>query len=85
MILADKVEDRVLLIYNGKNANKKLDPNVLNSQNIHPTFMDYAKFLSNSVTLNSNYVLLMERCNIKENLNIDDCKYAYLEIYDGHE
>ncbi len=82
---SDKIEDTVLLVYNGKNTGKKFDFNVLNGHNIHQTFMDYAKFLSNSVSLNSNYVLIMERCNVKEKLNIDDCKYAYLEVYDGHE
>ena len=82
---SDKIEDTVLLVYNGKNTGKKFDYNVLSNRDIHPTFKDYAKFMTNSVTLNSNYVLVMERCNVKENLNIDDCKYAYLEVYDGYE
>lgn len=80
-------EDRVLLVKNGKNT---INKNILKDKNItiHNTFLDYIDYLSTSVKPQSNYVLVMERCNIKngrDNINIDDCKYAYLEVYDGKE
>lgn len=75
------IEDKVFLIYNNQN---NIDSNILNGiDNIHTTFKDYIDFLKTSVNLtNSNYVMVMERCN-QDNEN--DCKYAYLEIYDGYE
>ena len=82
---SDKIEDTVLLIYNGSNNDKKINISLLDEYNLHQTFIDYVNFITSSIKLESNYILLMERCNIKENLNIDDCKYAYLEIYDGYE
>ena len=78
---SDDYDERVYLTYIGdNNKNIKLE----NIQNIRPTFSDYITFLSDSVKLKSNYVLLMERCNIDEDKK-DDCKYAYLEVYEGNE
>lgn len=51
-----------------------------NNSDINPTFEDYIDFLSTSATLKSNYVMIMETC-----VSTDDCKYAYLEVYDGKE
>lgn len=76
-------EDRVLLINNQKEKiNSKTVEWVDNQNDIHQTFKDYIHYLSGSDDLNgkSNYVFVMERCNTE-----DDCKYAYLEVYDGYE
>lgn len=76
-------EDRVFLINNKKN---KLSGNELDSFDIKPTFSDYMSYLSTSATIKSNYVMIMERCEKNgDTININDCKYAYLEIYDGKE
>lgn len=74
-------DEVVYLTYIGNN-NKKIKLDNFKSENINVTFSDYISYLTNSVKLNSNYVLLMERCK-KEDKN--DCKYAYLEVYDGME
>ena len=83
----DNKEDRVLLI-------KKdfLSQNCLDSkENINPTFKDYVSYMTSAVTIDSNYVMVMERCNpktgtIKDDKKVyDECQYAYLEIYDGKE
>lgn len=81
----DSQEDRVYLIKT-KDNNHYINVNALDGTNVNETFKDYMKYLSNSVTPRSNYIMVMERCNIKSGtLNTDDCKYAYLEIYDGNE
>lgn len=72
--------DRVFIVYTGKNT---INKDILNGQtNINATFNDYVTFLSTSAEIKSNYILLMERCKIS---NINDCKYEYLEVYDGKE
>ncbi len=79
------VSDTVYLIYNNKKA---IDGTVLDDvEGINQTFKDYLRYLNSSANLLSNYVMVMERCNINDNkkINVDDCKYAYLEIYDGYE
>lgn len=55
-----------------------LDVNVVSDEK--KTFQDYVNFLSDSVTFNSNYMMIMESCS-----TTDKCKYAYLEVYDGTE
>lgn len=47
-------------------------------QNINATFKDYLTYLTDSTEFETEYILIMERC--VEN-NIDNCKYAYLEVY----
>ena len=56
-----------------------MDTSILN---MNPTFKDYIKYLSTSTEFESHYAMLMEKCNVG---NGDDCKYAYLEVYDGSE
>ena len=74
-----KTGDKVILIKNNK-AN--VSSSSIGSINIHPTFKDYLDDLKTSVALNAkNYVMVMERC---EN-DVNNCKYAYLKIYDGKE
>ena len=76
-------EDRVFMINNNKTRISSDTLNWINSQtDMHQTFKDYISYLSTSDDLDnkSNYVLIMERCNID-----NDCKYAYLEVYDGYE
>ena len=41
------------------------------------TLEDYLKFLSGAVTFDTDYILIMENCKTQDN-----CKYAYLEVYD---
>ena len=46
---------------------------------------DYLKFLSTSLDFDSNGAdnfLIMEKCAGIEGNDADDCKYAYLEVYD---
>ena len=75
-------DERVYITYIGNNE-KKIKIENVQAQIIKPTFTDYLNFLSDAVKLESNYVLLMERCY--ELSDKDDCKYAYLELYDGKE
>ena len=79
--------DTVFMIYNGKA--KKINSNILANEGVNPTFEDYIAFLSSSTDLSdTNYVMLMERCNEKtsdEETRKNDCKYAYLKLYDGLE
>ena len=72
-----------ILIYNGKRKNLDISyfPN-----DLHVTFKDYAKYISESADLSdTDYVILTERCELKNSKNIDNCKYAYLKIYSGLE
>lgn len=71
--------DNVIIIYNNK---KNLIGNELDSfTNIHQTFKDYITYLSTGVNLTSNdYTMVIEKCMID---NEDDCRYAYLEVYEG--
>lgn len=48
---------------------------------IHSTYQDYLSYLTKSTSYGSNYIMVIESC--KDDLN--DCYYAYLEIYDGKE
>ena len=93
------ISDMVYLIYNQKSnisesmlKSKTVDSNYYN--NFNATFKDYIKFLSSAVDLtDTNYVMLIERCNVKEaakdngaGKNVkDDCKYAYMKTFDGYE
>ena len=93
------ISDMVYLIYNQKSnisesmlKSKTNDSNYYN--NFNATFKDYIKFLSSAVDLtDTNYVMLIERCNVKETTkdngagkNVkDDCKYAYMKAFDGTE
>lgn len=78
------ISDTVFFISKNKFSNS-----ILNNQDVNLTFKEYVQFLSTSATINSNYIMVMERCNLdKDNsskVDIDNCKYAYLEVYDGYE
>lgn len=81
------ITDTVFLVPTKKNNNNKYIIttdvlNELNGKDIHQTFKDYLSYLSTSTSFNSNYLMLIERCNAKDK---NDCYYAYLEIYDGEE
>jgi len=43
----------------------------------HQMFKDYLEFISGSVTFETEQILVMERCI---NSDINNCKYAYLEM-----
>ena len=61
--------------------------NALEDRKINQTFKNYIEFLLDGATINSNYMMLMEKCflNDDETINVDKCSYAYIEIYDGNE
>ena len=42
------------------------------------TFKDYLKYIKDAVDFETDYILVMERCI---NNDIDNCKYAYLEMF----
>lgn len=73
-------------VYIIRNERDVFDKNILGVSN--QTFKDYLDFLmetkkSNDVSkkpFSANYLMVMERC-----ITTDDCKYAYLEVYDGEE
>ena len=88
--------DRVFLVYNHKEALTEAAVKQIKDKNISATFEDYINYLHTSDELfknnESNYAMIMERCNYypgkeykTENLNRNDCKYAYLEVFDGQE
>jgi len=71
--------DSVFIIYNFKRNN--IDSTTLNNYTVNSTFKDYMDYLKTSADLTrANYVMVMESC-----FDEDDCKYAYLEVYDGSE
>ena len=71
-------KDRAFIIYNNK---QNFSGNELDSLDIHQTFKEYINYLSTSADFtNSDYVMVLERCESE-----DECKYAYLELYDGIE
>lgn len=45
------------------------------------TFKDYLKYIEDSVTFETDYILVMEKC---KNEDIDNCKYAYLEVFENN-
>ena len=70
--------NKIVLIHNHK---QNIDNYSIPSGTYSKTFNDYIEYLQNSVDLTkSNYVMVMERC-----ITADDCKYGYLEVYDGTE
>ena len=75
--------DTVFLISTTKDSNKAkghiLENTTING--IHSTYQDYLSYLTKSTSYGSNYIMVIESC--KDDLN--DCYYAYLEIYDGKE
>ena len=76
----DSYNEKIFLINNKK---KSISNTILNGQSgINQTYKDYVTFLSDSVSLASNYVMIIERC---EKSNKDKCTYEYLEVYDGKE
>ena len=76
----NNIKEQVFLVYNHKDS---IEKDILSSVDVR--FKDYVDFLSTSVNLdNTNYVLIMERCNTLDG-KTDDCRYAYLEVKDGYE
>ena len=69
------VAENVWLYYNQK---QNISSSIFNGKTVNRTFREYVDYLNSSRTLNkANYVMLLERCYTE-----DDCKYAYLEVYD---
>ncbi len=75
-ITGTSYQEKVYLLRNGNTA---LADGVLGSS-VNPTYTEYVKYLSGAVDLSdTTYVMLIERCKAS---NLDDCKYAYLEVSD---
>lgn len=77
-------EKTILVYINGKASNVGKAKTI---SGVSPMFSDYIDYLSESDSISNfelqpNYLMIMERCNVN---NRDDCKYGYLEIYDGSE
>ena len=76
--------DTVFLISTTKDsssANGYILKNTTTINGISQTYQDYLSYLKKSTKYRSNYIMVIESC--KDDLN--DCYYAYLEIYDGKE
>ena len=81
--IGNNINETVYLIYNNKNNLNGTELNNLTNPKPKQTYKDYVAYLAKSVDLTkTTYVMVMERCNTKTN-DKNDCKYAYLEIYDG--
>lgn len=87
LIKTNKSSDKFEIIIKINESSEKFEINGAELDNINLTFKDYLKYLSTSTTFASSYIMVMERCtsNADNSKNKDDCKYAYLEIYDGKE
>ena len=85
--LAGDIEDSVFIVKTeGNGSNKTINKNVFNNQRASLKYKDYVEFLSISNKFKANYVMLIEKCKKENNgIDVDDCKYAYLEVYDGLE
>lgn len=80
-------------VYILKNNDKNLDDDVnsgiltyFENSDDKITLKEYIQYLSTSVTFKDNeydmnYVMILESCSVVENVvDVDDCKYAYLEV-----
>ena len=66
-------------VYLIRNEKKDFNNDIVKEENL--TFKDYVTFLNDAeIEFKANYLMIMERC-----ISSDDCKYAYLEVYDGNE
>ena len=69
------------VVYIAKTEDNKVINGLLdNEENIHQTYKDYINSLYSSQLIDSNYIMFIERCKDE-----NECKYSYLEIYDGYE
>lgn len=50
---------------------------MVDDNNLNLTFRDYLKFLSTSLEVSTDSILVMEKC-----IDSDNCKYAYLEVFE---
>ena len=65
--------DKLFMVYHPNDNLNKI------TTGLSKTFKEYLDYLKTSTTFESNYAMIMERCYS------DNCTYAYLEVYDGHE
>ncbi len=80
-------------VYLVRDPSNNLHSDNFKSYNINLSFSEYIDFLNKSLIIDSNYLMIMERCfymkdkdgKVTNEVNIDNCKYAYLELYDGYE
>lgn len=75
-------KDTMFMIYNNK---KSINSSIFSGKSVNQTYKDYVNYLSNSIDFGGfNYMMVLERCNKLDNgdIDIDNCKYAYLEIFE---
>ena len=78
-ISSNQYDERAFLIHNG---NENLNATALDSKDVNQTYKEYINYLSSAVDLtNTPYVMVLERCQKKNNSDDKDkCQYAYLEM-----
>ena len=52
------------------------------NNDISLSFKEYLEYISNAVTFETDKILVMEKCL---NEDIDNCRYAYLEVFNEEE
>ena len=80
----DNQSEIIYLIHNKMKAVEVSKFKDTTQSSMSETFKDYIGYLSTSIDFKSNYIMLMERCKSGDKGKYD-CKYAYLEVYDGKE
>lgn len=78
------IGDRVYMIHNNR---KSIDSSIFDNRTVNFTYKEYVDFLSNSVDFSKfEYMMIIERCELKngnpDKVDIDNCTYAYLEVYE---
>ena len=78
------IGDRVYMIHNDKNS---INSSIFDDRTVNFTFKEYVDFLEKSIDFSGfEYMMIIERCAIKDNtsndVDINDCTYAYLEIFE---
>lgn len=54
----------------------------LKKKDIKVTFKDYLDYLTGTLDIETEYMMVLERCsNNNGELDIDNCRYAYLEVF----
>lgn len=52
--------------------------------NLNPTFVNYVKYLLDTMDIQTEYMMLLERCSSNQEVrDNNNCKYAYLEVFEN--
>lgn len=75
--------DTVFLIATqySSSANGYILKNTTTINGISQTYQDYLSYLKKSTKYRSDYIMIIESCKENTKDTVDDCHYAYLEIY----